>query len=224
MERRNTGWKVLVTILLIAVIGLGGFVAYDKVLKDKYFTKEDNKKDEKKNNEKTSDEAYAKYLAGLKKTINNNFKEKTEDVYNYTTDQAIDLKEYLTKHERVSATNSSGEVIWFETLIDTTGLKIKIDGEVVKEIEDVVYSRIISSVTAPEHTVYYITGEGRVGLVDIAINIENNKYEIVNDHDGTSYENKNIVSIEPVFDGIRSGDIVAALIDIDGNLILDRRK
>ncbi|MBQ7140976.1 MAG: hypothetical protein IJO32_05680 [Bacilli bacterium] len=48
MEKKNTGLIVLVVVLSIAVLGLGGFIVYDKVLKSE---KEDNNKIETNNNQ-----------------------------------------------------------------------------------------------------------------------------------------------------------------------------
>lgn len=47
------GSKVLVTILILLVLGLGGFIVYDKVLKDNTTTNDISKKEATKNNETT---------------------------------------------------------------------------------------------------------------------------------------------------------------------------
>ena len=84
MERKNTGWKVLVCFLLIIILAMGGFILYDKVLKDKYFskdkTKETNKKDddkkEKDNNKKIETiEDYMKMIGAS--VINDSYKSHT---------------------------------------------------------------------------------------------------------------------------------------------------
>ena len=36
MENRNMGLKVLVVILCVLVLGLGGYILYDKIVNNKY--------------------------------------------------------------------------------------------------------------------------------------------------------------------------------------------
>ena len=51
MENKNKKYIVLVAILMILVLGLGGFIVYDKVLKDDKTTNNENSNSENSNNE-----------------------------------------------------------------------------------------------------------------------------------------------------------------------------
>ena len=54
MENKNKKYIVLVTILMILVLGLGGFIVYDKVLKEDKTTNNENSNSENSNNENTN--------------------------------------------------------------------------------------------------------------------------------------------------------------------------
>lgn len=54
MEKKSTGLIVLVIILSLLVVGLGGFIVYDKVLSNNEIENNDNKKDEVNNNDNDS--------------------------------------------------------------------------------------------------------------------------------------------------------------------------
>ena len=54
MENKNKKYIVLVAILMILVLGLGGFIVYDKVLKDDKTTNNENSNSENSNNENTN--------------------------------------------------------------------------------------------------------------------------------------------------------------------------
>ena len=51
MENKNKKYIVLVAILMILVLGLGGFIVYDKVLKEDKTTNNENSNSENSNNE-----------------------------------------------------------------------------------------------------------------------------------------------------------------------------
>lgn len=57
MEKKNTGLIVLIVVLSIAVLGLGGFIIYDKVLNNdsKNNSNEINKEDNENKNENNKD-------------------------------------------------------------------------------------------------------------------------------------------------------------------------
>ena len=54
MENKNKKYIVLVAILMILVLGLGGFIVYDKVLKEDKTTNNENSNSENSNNENTN--------------------------------------------------------------------------------------------------------------------------------------------------------------------------
>ena len=62
MEKKNTGWKVLTCFLLIIILAMGGFILYDKVLKDKYFSKDKTKETDKKETDKKEDNKFQKIV------------------------------------------------------------------------------------------------------------------------------------------------------------------
>ena len=69
MEKKNTGLIVLVIILSLLVVGLGGFIVYDKVLSN-------NEVENNDNNEINNDE--------------NNQVDNNDDINNYTDQELID--------------------------------------------------------------------------------------------------------------------------------------
>jgi len=56
MEKKNTGLIVLVVVLSLLVVGLGGFIIYDKVLNEN-----NDKVDKNNNNSTTTDTSTEKY-------------------------------------------------------------------------------------------------------------------------------------------------------------------
>lgn len=68
-KRSSTGMTVLITVLVMLVLGLGGFIIYDKVLnkKDEPQIKEDNKVEDKNNNTTVEEEPKIKNLSNDEK-------------------------------------------------------------------------------------------------------------------------------------------------------------
>ena len=54
MENKRKSYSILVIILMILVLGLGGFIVYDKVLKEDKTTNNENSNSENSNNENTN--------------------------------------------------------------------------------------------------------------------------------------------------------------------------
>lgn len=73
MEKNNTGLVVLITILVMAVLGLSGFIVYDKVINkdDKVTTGEDNKVEENNAKEKLTEVSiYDEVITSLRYPMN----------------------------------------------------------------------------------------------------------------------------------------------------------
>lgn len=166
MGKKNTELKFLVGILLIVTILMGGYIAYDKVLKDnkKEKTKE-TKKVAKTNNEKTDSELYQEYLDNLKANINSNYK-RYQMIMRKTE---YDNQEYLSKEDGVIVAFIEDEPKYVNTSLNKSGLEIIYDGNTIKKVKNVIYSRIIKSETSTETRVYYITYEGKVYYIDMLL-------------------------------------------------------
>ena len=111
MENKNTGLKVLVGILIILVLAMGGFILYDKVLKDKYFSKDSDKTNEVK-----------------KDTDEKNIEEENKEKYNDTTGK-IDID--LTNSSVEIFINNKKHILDYK---DNEGLKL--DSKVIFEKTD----------------------------------------------------------------------------------------
>lgn len=71
MEKKNTGLVVLVVVLALLVVGLGGFIIYDKALsKDNKITENDNNKNENINDNNISVENSVDYVDEYYKLFN----------------------------------------------------------------------------------------------------------------------------------------------------------
>lgn len=67
---------IIIVVLVLMVLGLGVYITYDKVFKEKYFDKKEDVIEKNKEESKTesSDERYAKYLKNLENSFDKHFK------------------------------------------------------------------------------------------------------------------------------------------------------
>lgn len=212
MEKKNTGLIVLVVILSILVIGLGGFIVYDKLLSEKDLQINDTQpnKDKNKNELKLSSEELEKYLSyvPIKEELDD-----YEDLYDYTNDAysgnletVTNLSEELLMAKaftlsQKSTTKEKLEFPWCGDLITCEADEyVTIDefNNTIKEIYNIKYLErtdfTISGGGVNKVANYYVSYYGR-GAFDL---IKINKivdYEIKND-DLIIYEQAGFINFD----------------------------
>ena len=234
-EPKKKSNKGLIIFLILIILGLAGFITYDKVLKDKYFSKktetkevkkEDNKKQEIKKEGLTADELYLKYIENLKTShsvVYNNGEnisddeatklEKNDGVYKYgSMEYACDS--YGQEGYSVCAYLEDNSLsIRYEKYEEAEGNtdpnkvvnKNKIDSNVLK---------------------YFVTTRGNNGYVEVYYIKNDGKLYVLNTDkllQGTKEINeikkvKNIIDVRSSSFGFFSGWEEAILEDIEGNL------
>lgn len=208
-KNKNTGLVVIIVILLLAVIGLGGYIVYDKVLKNSSNETEnndnkpsDNLKDTDQNGQTTKNNNYQLFASNLKNEFSK-YDEKNRPYLN------------------VISTIGNGNFIIY--LTENRELYIKYynkDKNAEHKIADNVLS--FNAVTVGKgggKMLYFINEDGTVGSADIEFGLEK---EITVKKD-LGY--KNIVSIVGGIFGDEENvinDVV--FIDIDGNIYSDSIK
>lgn len=208
-KNKNTGLVVIIVILLLAVIGLGGYIVYDKVLKDSSNETEnndnkpsDNLKDTDQNGQTTKNNNYQLFASNLKNEFSK-YDEKNRPYLN------------------VTSTIGNGNFIIY--LTENRELYIKYynkDKNAEHKIADNVLS--FNTLTVGKgggKMLYFINEDGTVGSADIEFGLEK---EITVKKD-LGY--KNIVSIVGGIFGYEENvinDVV--FIDIDGNIYSDSIK
>lgn len=208
-KNKNTGLVVIIVILLLAVIGLGGYIVYDKVLKNSSNGTEnndnkpsDNLKDTDQNGQTTKNNNYQLFASNLKNEFSK-YDEKNRPYLN------------------VISTIGNGNFIIY--LTENRELYIKYynkDKNAEHKIADNVLS--FNAVTVGKgggKMLYFINEDGTVGSADIEFGLEK---EITVKKD-LGY--KNIVSIVGGIFGDEENvinDVV--FIDIDGNIYSDSIK
>lgn len=208
-KNKNTGLVVIIVILLLAVIGLGGYIVYDKVLKNSSNETEnndnkpsDNLKDTDQNGQTTKNNNYQLFASNLKNEFSK-YDEKNRPYLN------------------VISTIGNGNFIIY--LTENRELYIKYynkDKKAEHKIADNVLS--FNAVTVGKgggKMLYFINEDGTVGSADIEFGLEK---EITVKKD-LGY--KNIVSIVGGIFGDEENvinDVV--FIDIDGNIYSDSIK
>lgn len=174
-KRSSTGMTVLITVLVMLVLGLGGFIIYDKVLnkKDEPQIKEDNKVEDKNNNTTVEEEPKVKNLSNDEKVKYNKELDKVWfSLYRLLPSSLEDLKSgdnlISTKQDKIEFLL---ELISRDNSIDkkkdthgTGSLDVKLSDFTAKykEVfnEDIAQSDISKKYTIKNGTVYgaYYTG------------------------------------------------------------------
>ena len=208
-KNKNTGLVVIIVILLLAVIGLGGYIVYDKVLK--------NSSNETENNDnKPSD--------NLKDTDQNGQTTKNNNYQLFASNLKSEFSKYDEKNRpylNIISTIGNGNFIIY--LTENRELYIKYynkDKNAEHKIADNVLS--FNAVTVGKgggKMLYFINEDGTVGSADIEFGLEK---EITVKKD-LGY--KNIVSIVGGIFGNEENVINDVIfIDIDGNIYSDSIK
>ena len=198
MENQKKSNNVLLIILVILVLGLGGFIVYDKVLKDNKPTEEIDVN----NNLSNSYELFAKNLKSQfsKYDINNK---------NYLSVDSVivgSFEVYLTEEQDLIINYSNKE------LDDIFGN--------YKIADHVLSFNIISTGQGGGHTLYFINEDGTVGSADIEYWVTERKQIQVKKDLGF----KNIVNITGGTFGEYSGARAPIFIDINGNIFSENLK
>ena len=210
--------NVIITILVLIILGLGGYITYDKFLE-----KEDinNKKDVVNNvikNEgniknETSDDRYNDYLKNLENAINNHF-QKVPDISDDELSK-LDYKKYYSQQSYCVSTADSG--IEYCISLDNKILNLKLSNNeesTVKLSDNVLNYFIVSTGQYGYKNLYYITTTGKLYEVDHEMQID----EAVDNLNKKELNLKNIVNVIGVNAGLLSSSGDVAFIDIDGNL------
>ncbi len=208
----------VITILVLIILGLGGYITYDKFLE-----KEDinNKKDVVNNvikNEgniknETSDDRYNDYLKNLENAINNHF-QKVPDISDDELSK-LDYKKYYSQQSYCGSTADSG--IEYCISLDNKILNLKLSNNeesTVKLSDNVLNYFIVSTGQYGYKNLYYITTTGKLYEVDHEMQID----EAVDNLNKKELNLKNIVNVIGVNAGLLSSSGDVAFIDIDGNL------
>ena len=210
--------NVIITILVLIILGLGGYITYDKFLE-----KEDinNKKDVVNNvikNEgniknETSDDRYNDYLKNLENAINNHF-QKVPDISDDELSK-LDYKKYYSQQSYCGSTADSG--IEYCISLDNKILNLKLSNNeesTIKLSDNVLNYFIVSTGQYGYKNLYYITTTGKLYEVDHEMQID----EAVDNLNKKELNLKNIVNVIGVNAGLLSSSGDVAFIDIDGNL------
>ena len=208
----------VITILVLIILGLGGYITYDKFLE-----KEDinNKKDVVNNvikNEgniknETSDDRYNDYLKNLENAINNHF-QKVPDISDDELSK-LDYKKYYSQQSYCGSTADSG--IEYCISLDNKILNLKLSNNeesTVKLSDNVLNYFIVNVGQVGYKNLYYITTTGKIYEVDHEMQID----EAVDNLNKKELNLKNIVNVIGVNAGLLSSSGDVAFIDIDGNL------
>ena len=210
-KNKNTGLVVIIVILLLAVIGLGGYIVYDKVLKDlsngtvnNDNKTSDNLKDTDRNGQTTKNNNYQLFASNLK----NEFSKFSSHNRPYLNVQSMmengDYVVYLTENQELYIKYYKEE------------LKNKFGD--YKITDKVIGYNVVPTGNGGISILYFINEDGTVGSADV---------------DGVSSEitvkkdigYKNIVSIISCEYGAFGGGVLGpAFIDIDGNIYSDNLK
>ncbi len=145
MEKKSTGKTVVIIVLLLALLGLGGYVVYDKIaLKEPQKFDSTEKKSEKQPNLLSNEEAirigqdlYLKtrdlYYGGVSKLMNNenyDFTWRENSVDNYVVENGVATKTDIEKTDGCGLYKYPDEVaIAIKNLFTESGLDKFLDNE-----------------------------------------------------------------------------------------------
>ena len=99
MENKHKKYIVLVAILMILVLGLGGFIVYDKVLKEDKTTNNENSNSENSNNENTNvseiSNSFELFRNNLIQERNEKFDESKDRSLSYSLNEKTAMGNYF---------------------------------------------------------------------------------------------------------------------------------
>lgn len=197
-ERKNSniGLAVLITVLVMLVLGLSGFIVYDKVIKQE--SNSNNTSNIVENNEQTdiiedrnaynTDDIYRKYLETLKNKVGNLEKNKLA----------------------VSGTTLLKDISFRFNIDSTFKLSFQSDKENYKVSDSVLDMFLVEEGNGGYQYLYFITDDGKVHDVCVDCILFENDKTIHN------YALKNIVKVSTIE---LTGAFSPIFTDIDGNLI-----
>lgn len=197
MKSKNTRLLILTVVLFLIVVGLGGFIVYDKILNDKPI----------KTPNSTDSNSYELFAQNLK----NQFSKYDDNNQNYlyvSSDVVKDGYEvYLTKNQTLF-------VKYFNKEFNTKYGEYKIANNVLSFY-------VVASGQGGGNMLYFINEDGTVGSADTEYGINSNNQIIINKNIGY----KNIVSvIGGSFGSEFSGVLGPIFIDINGNIFNENLK
>ncbi len=197
MKSKNTRLLILTVVLFLIVVGLGGFIVYDKILNDKPI----------KTPNSTDSNSYELFAQNLK----NQFSKYDDNNQNYlyvSSDVVKDGYEvYLTKNQTLF-------VKYFNKEFNTKYGEYKI-------ADNVLSFYVVASGQGGGNMLYFINEDGTVGSADTEYGINSNNQIIINKNIGY----KNIVSvIGGIFGSEFSGVLGPIFIDINGNIFNENLK
>lgn len=209
MEHKNTGLIILVVILSLLVVGLGGFVIYDKVLTDNTFENNDNNNEvvNKQDKETNSNNSYELFSKNLKSQFSK-YDDNNQNYLYVNTDVVQEGYEvYLTKNQTLF-------VKYFNKELNNKYGEYKI-------ADNVLSFNVVSVGQGGGNMLYFINEDGTVGSAATEYGIgTNNQITIKKD---IGY--KNIISvISGTFGDGFSGVHGPIFIDINGNIFSENLK
>lgn len=209
MEQKNTGLIICIVILSLLVVGLGGFIIYDKVLNNKNIEKNQNNNEvvNNQNQENSSNNSYELFSKKLK----SQFSKYDDNNLNYmhvNSDIVEDGYEvYLTK-------NQSLFVRYFNSRLNAKLGEYKI-------ADNVLSFNVVAAGQGGGNTLFFINEDGTVGSADTEYGIETNNQITIKKDIG----HKNIISIiSGTFGDEYTGFEGPIFIDINGNILSDNLK
>ena len=188
--------NAIITILVILVLGLGGFILYDKVLKEDKSIKTEEKEQTQK--EENADLAYKNYIKNLKNSRNslknNSFR------YEVNSDGNPDAYSYIFTIDQ------NGDLL-FNLYESDIYNDYKISSNVLSAF-------IVNVGQYTYHDLYFIKEDGHLYNFGIDSFIQNGKLNI------TKVNKNNIVNVvtgSVSYDGI-TGTMEPIFIDVEGNI------
>lgn len=205
-KNKNTGLVVIIVILLLAVIGLGGYIVYDKVLKDL-------SNGTVNNDNKTSDNLKDNNQDG-KTTKNNNYQLFASNLKNEFSKFSSHNRPYLN----VQSMMENGDYVVY--LTENQELYIKYYKEELKNkfgdykiTDKVIGYNVVPTGNGGGKMLYFINEDGTVGSADIEF-ISSSNIAVKKD---LGY--KNIVSIVGGIFGLGGGGAYDVIfVDINGRI------
>jgi len=198
VENKNNILIAFMIILVFIVLGLLGYIVYDKVILDDNDTNISNV-DKGNNVELSADELYANYLKKLKNNLNEVYKE-------YDAEVSIDSNSYVWDKGYNFTITKDGRLLM--TLLPEEYEEKYNNYELSK---NVLQMFLVETGNGGYKTLYFIKEDGSLNSFCIEC-ISNDKFEIKKE------KYKNIVNVvETLFDLTYSGAYGPVFIDIKGN-------
>lgn len=216
--------NICIIVLLLCVIGLGGYLSYDKFFKEEKEVEKSDKNLAK--NKDTVDERYKSFIDNYKNEINN---EKTEiDKWNEGSGNASDSltisKYFICRTDDATEFNAASDSCNqfgndYDVVLLNGKLTVNYKDEELKSIFGKVYLiatdvwnfEMVYTGNGGFRNLYFIKNDGTVGMANVELGALDKKIEIENNYKGY----KNIVNI---LEGTSGGGSYAMFIDINGNI------